>query len=155
MAVPRERPYSQFNFRVKIAGEDGTSTNAGFQEVFGLGTEIHVAEYRPGNYSDNSPMKVNGSYKVPDVTLKRGVVGDLTVIHNWVKAVRDGGNTGPDVLKTVVIALLSEDPSRTEVQTWTLTNARPMKYTGPSLTGKGTDVAVEELVLASEHIEVG
>lgn len=153
MAVHRDRPYSQFNFRVKIGGDDGTGTDAGFQEVSGLGTEIHVAEYRPGNYPDNSPMKVNGSYKVSDVTLKRGVIGDLSVIHNWVKTVRDGGNLGPDVLKTVVIALLSEDRT-TEVQKWTLTNARPMKYTGPSLTGKGTDVAIEELVLASEHIEV-
>ena len=34
---------------------------------------------------------------------------------------------------------------------WKLIKARPMKYTGPSLNGKGTDVAVEELVLASER----
>ena len=50
MAVLRDsRPYSQFAFRVKIAGDDGTSTIAGFQEVSGLGTEIHIAEYRPGD----------------------------------------------------------------------------------------------------------
>ena len=29
-----------------------------------------------------------------------------------------------------------------------------MKYTGPSLNGKGTDLAIEELVLAAERIEV-
>ncbi|SRR6266849_8860243 len=152
MATLRDRPYSQFNFRVKIANDNGDGTNAGFQEVSGLGTEVHVAEYRAGNFKDNSPLKVNGSYKVPDVTLKRGVIGELETLHNWLKAVRDGGNSS-DVLKTVTIALLSED-RKTEVQTWTLTNARPMKYTGPSLTGKGTDVAIEELVLAAEHIEV-
>jgi hypothetical protein len=30
-----------------------------------------------------------------------------------------------------------------------------MKYTGPALNGKGTDVAVEELVLAAERIDLG
>lgn len=152
MAVERDRPYSQFNFTVLIGNDNGQSANAGFQEVAGLGTEIHVAEYRAGNWADNSPLKVNGSYKVPDVTLKRGVIGELSLLHDWLKAVRDGGNDD-SVLQTVVINLLSEDHSNI-VQTWTLTNARPMKYTGPSLTGKGTDVAIEELVLASEHIEV-
>lgn len=148
----RERPYSQFNFKVKIGADNGDGVNAGFQEVSGLGTEIHVAEYRAGNFSDNSPLKINGSYKVPDITLKRGVIGELATLHDWLKAVREGGN-GADVLKQVVIVLMAEDRI-TEAQTWTLTNARPMKYTGPSLTGKGTDVAIEELVLAAEHIEV-
>jgi hypothetical protein len=37
---------------------------------------------------------------------------------------------------------------------WKLVKARPIKYTGPSLNGKGTDVAVEELVIASERIEL-
>ncbi len=152
MATPRARAYSGFNFTVLIGSDNGQSVNAGFQEVTGLGTEIHVAEYRAGNWADNSPIKINGSYKVPDVTLKRGVIGELTLLHAWLKAVRDGGNDS-SVLLTVVINLLSED--RTNVaQTWTLSNTRPIKYTGPSLNGKGTDVAIEELVLAAEHIEV-
>lgn len=155
MAAKRDRPYSQFNFQVQIGGDNGTGVNAGFQEVSGLGTEIHVAEYRAGNWSDNSPIKVQGSYKVSDVTLKRGVIGELATLHEWLKAVRDGTPTqdGTDILKQVTIILLAEDRV-TPVQTWTLKKARPMKYTGPSLTGKGTDVAIEELVLASEHIEV-
>jgi phage tail-like protein len=150
MAIPRDRPYSQFNFRVKIDKDNGEGVNAGFQEVSGLGTEIHVAEYRAGNFKDNSPMKVNGSYKVPDLTMKRGVIGELATLHEWMKSLRDGK---ADVLRTVTVELLSEDRTSV-VQSWTLTNARPIKYTGPALTGKGTDVAIEELVLACEHIEV-
>src|SRR4029077_16668177 len=127
MAVQRDRPYSQFNFRVKIDKDNGEGVNAGFQEINGLGTEIHLAEYRAGNWTDNSPIKVNGSYKVPDVTLKRGVIGELFLLHSWLKAGGDGGN-GADVLKPVTIVLLAEDRV-TAAQTWTLTNARPMKYT--------------------------
>ena len=151
MAVERPRPYSQFNFRVAIEnGPDAESTRAGCQEVSGLGMEIAVAEYRGGNFKDNTPMKITGTYKVPDVTLKRGVIGELDTLYVWLDQVRNGSQTA---LRTVSIQLLSEDHGAV-AQEWKLTNARPTKYTGPSLTGKGTDVAIEELVLACERIEL-
>jgi phage tail-like protein len=151
MAVERERPYGQFNFRVEIEnGPAADSTRAGFQEVSGLGMEITVAEYRGGNFRDNTPLKVTGTYKIPDITLKRGVIGDLDTLYVWLDQVRNGSQTA---LRTVSIQLQSEDHTAT-VQEWKLTNARPTKYTGPALTGKGTDVAIEELVLACERIEL-
>jgi phage tail-like protein len=151
MAFERERPYSGFNFRVEIEnGPDAASTRAAFQEVSGLGMEITVAEYRAGNFKDNAPIKVTGTYKVPDVTLKRGVIGDLETLYNWLHEVRNGSQ---EQLRTVTIELQSEDHTQT-VQAWKLTNARPIKYTGPTLSGTATDVAVEELVLAAERIEL-
>ena len=145
----RKRPYRQFNFRVGWDGLDETSEWAGFQEVSGLGLEITVAEYRAGNYPVNSPIKITGTHKVPDVTLKRGVVGRLD-LWGWLRAVRDGSQAE---LKTVTIKLMSEDRDSV-AQVWKLINARPMKYTGPSLNGKGTDLAIEELVLAAEQIDL-
>jgi phage tail-like protein len=151
MAVERERPYGQFNFRVVIEnGPDAASTKAAFQEVAGLGMEITVAEYRGGNAGDNTVTKVTGTYKVPDVTLKRGVIGDLSTLYDWINQVRNGSQTA---LRTVTIEMQSEDHTQT-VQAWKLTNARPTKYTGPTFNGKGTDVAIEELVLASERIDL-
>lgn len=151
MAVERDRPYGQFNFRVVIeGGPDAASTKAAFQEVSGLGLEITVAEYRGGNSKTNGPMKVTGTFKVPDVTLKRGVIGDKATLSDWIKAVRDGSQTQ---MRTVTIELWDESHTGA-VQAWKLTNARPTKYTGPSLSGKGTDVAIEELVLAAEQIDV-
>jgi phage tail-like protein len=144
----RERPYSQFNFVVDF-GADPKSAQAGFQEVSGLGLEITVAEYRNGNEGDNTARKITGTYKVPDVTCKRGVIGEDT-LYSWLNDVRNGSE---DALRSVTIQLLSEDRS-TVAQTWKLTNARPIKYTGPQLSGKGTDVAIEELVLASERLEM-
>ena len=61
MAEERERPYSQFNFRVSWDGLDENSVQAGFQEVSGIGMEITVAEYRAGNYNENAPLKVTGT----------------------------------------------------------------------------------------------
>lgn len=149
MAEFRERPYSQFNFLVDLGTGDTATPQAGFQEVGGLGIEITVAEYRAGNEKNNAPRKITGMYKVPDVTLKRGVMGSLD-LYNWLNEVRNGSESS---LRTVTIKLQNEDHSLI-VQEWKLTNARPIKYTGPSLTGKGTDVAIEELVLSSEGIEI-
>jgi phage tail-like protein len=149
MATLRERPYSQFNYLVDLGTGDTSSVQAGFQEVSGLGMEIGIAEYRNGNEKDNAARKITGLYKVPDVTLKRGVIG-ATDLYEWLDEVRNGSQ---EALRSVVIALVSEDRS-TVAMTWKLTNARPLKYTGPSLNGKGTDVAVEELVLACERIDM-
>lgn len=150
MATLRERPYSAFNFLVRLGDEgDPASVQAGFQEVAGLGMEITVQEYRAGNFKDNAAMKITGMYKVTDVTLKRGVIGALD-LYQWLDQVRNGSQDG---LRTVVIQLQSEDHETIALE-WKLTNARPIKYTGPSFNGKGTDVAIEELVLAAERIEM-
>lgn len=156
MAELRNRPYSQFNFQVSwepAAGSEGDALDeesilAGFQEVSGIGTEITVAEYRAGNFSENTSLKITGTVKYPDVTFKRGVIGSLD-IYAWLDEVRNGVQ---NQLKTVIVRLMSEDRA-TVAQEWKLFNARPMKYTGPSFNGKGTDVAVEELVLCVERVE--
>lgn len=144
----RNYPFSQFNFTVEWDGLNGNSVQAGFQEVSGLGMEITVAEYRAGNSQTNEPLKITGAVKTPDVTLKRGVIGSLD-LYEWLHAVRDGSQ---DQLKTVKITMLSEE--RKKVITWILKGARPMKFTGPSFNAKGTDLAIEELVLAAERIEM-
>ena len=51
------------------------------------------------------------------------------------------------------LKLMAEDRSTTVLE-WKLLNARPMKVTGPSLNGKSSDVAVEELVLSAENIQM-
>jgi phage tail-like protein len=151
MAELRDRPYSAFNFLVKLGDDaDPASVLAGFQEVSGLGVEITVQEYRAGNSADNSSIKVTGLYKVPDITLKRGVIGALD-LYQWLDEVRNGSQSA---LRTVVIQLQDENHTAQPVMEWKLSNARPIKYTGPSFNGKGTDVAIEELILAAERITV-
>jgi phage tail-like protein len=150
MAVRRERPYSAFNFLVQLGdGADVTAAEAGFQEVGGLGIEVTVQEYRAGNSAVNSSTKIVGMHKVSDVTLKRGVIGTLD-LYEWLDAVRTGRQ---GMGRQVIITLRSED-RETDAMKWKLTNAVPIKYTGPALNGKGTDVAIEELVLSAELIEL-
>ena len=148
MAEFRERPYSQFNYLVDLGTGDTESAQAGFSEVSGLSVEVNVAEYRNGNEKNNAVRKITGSYKVGDVTLKRGVIGSMD-LYEWLDQVRDGD---PDARRDIVIQLLAEDRSG-PVVTWKLAEARPIKYTGPTLNGSGTEIAIEELVLACERID--
>jgi phage tail-like protein len=53
----------------------------------------------------------------------------------------------------VTIQLLNEDHTEV-VMTWRLLRAWPTKYTAPTLDATGQDVAMEELVLAYERLEI-
>lgn len=142
----RTTPYGAFNFVVNF---DGGELFGGFSDVSGLGTELTIAEYRNGNEKENHVRKIAGVHKVGDVTLKRGIVSSLT-LFNWIK---DARVKGPDAKKSVTIQLLDE--AQKAVQTWVLRGVLPMKYTGPTLAAKGGgDVAMEELVLSSEALEI-
>ena len=149
MAVLRERPYVQFNFQVDLGDGNTEGPQAGFQEISGIGMEVTVSEYRTGNHKENSVMKITGMNKSTDVTMKRGVIGSLN-LYKWLDQIRNGDQ---GALRTVTITLQSEDHSQA-VQTWKLLRARITKHTSGPLNAKGTDVAMEELVLAYERLEM-
>ena len=149
MAVLRDTPYGEFNFLVDIGTGDTSGPEAGFQECSAIGVEISVAEYRNGNDKSNAVRKITGLTKVPDVTLKRGVIGSLN-LWKWIDQVRNGDQ---NALRTVRIQLQSEDHTEV-VMTWVLQRARPVKYDAGPLDAKGTDVAIEELTLAYERLEI-
>ncbi len=150
MPTERDNPYGTFNFQVDLGTGDTTSIRAGFQEVSGLNFEATTAEYRNGNEALNHVRKINGMYKVGDVTLKRGLIG-ATDLLDWLRQVR----TGDLSARRIVSIHLRDESGQNTVMTWILRNARPTKWTGPSLNGKtGTDVAIEELVLVCEDMEI-
>jgi phage tail-like protein len=147
MAVIRDNPYGAFNFLVALGGADPHATIAGFEEVTGLGLEIEFVEYRNGNDKPNSVRKLPGLNKSTDVTMKRGVIGSLD-LFDWIKEVAAGNINRRDVAITLL------DEARSTVMTWILRRALPKKWTGPNLNAKGTDVAMEELTLTAEGIDL-
>jgi phage tail-like protein len=149
MAVDRDRPYTQFNFLVDLGTGDTAGPHAGFQEVSGLESSVDVIEYRNGNYKENAPIKLAGLNRVADVTLRRGLIGSLN-LYQWFDEIRNG-NQG--ALRNVVIQLQSEDHTAV-VMTWKLLRARIVKHTSGPFNAKGTDVAMEELILAYERLEI-
>jgi phage tail-like protein len=152
MATQRDDPYGSFNFIVDFNTGDANTVRGGFQEVSGMNIEVTSAEYRAGNSKKNHTIKVNGVYKVADVTFKRGLIGWLD-LYQWMDAIRTGDRTA---LRTVHVKLLNEaGDDNSPVMTWTLLRARPLRYVVPALNAKtATDVAIEELVLSAEDLSV-
>ena len=144
----RDTPFGAYNFLVEF-GDDPSSTSAigGFSDVSGLGTEITLMEYRQGNDKENRVRKIPGLHKTSDVTFKRGIMG-VDNFMTWIQATR----TSPDTARNLSVTL--NDEQGNPVTRWKLIRARPLKWTGPTLAAKGgSDVAMEELVVASEGFE--
>jgi len=149
MATFRDRPYTQFNFLVDLGNGVTEGPKAGFQELSGIGMEVAVSEYRTGNSKENSVMKITGINKASDVTMKRGVIGSFD-LYQWLDQIRNGDQ---NALRTVTIQLQNEDHTEV-VQTWKLLRARIIKHTSGPFNAKGSDVAMEELVIAYERLEM-
>lgn len=146
--MDRTTPYGNYNYLVDLKGKfDADHPLGGFSDVSGLGTELTVSEYRNGNDAENHVRKVPGIHKVSDVTLKRGLVNSAD-LWEWIEEVRLHG-----VLKQRQVVITLNDEAGEKVQSWTLQGCIPLKYTGPTLAGKGGgDVAMEELTLSCEGL---
>jgi phage tail-like protein len=144
----RENPYGAFNFLVRLGDIGGEDTVVGgFSNVTGLGNEIVYYEYRNGNDRENHPRKIPGINRTGDVTLTRGLIGDLR-LFSWLKETREGVYSP----RTVTITLLNEQ--RAPVLHWVLQVAQPRKWVGPALDAQESGaVAIEELVLVAERID--
>src|SRR3954451_24174903 len=149
MAVLRDRPYTQFNFLVDLGTGNTDGPDAGFAEVGPIGMSVDVIEYRNGNEKENSVRKVTGLNKATDVTLRRGLIGSLT-LYQWLDQVRNGDQ---NAIRDVTIQLQNEDHTAV-VMTWKLRRARIVKHASGPLNAKGNDVAIEEMTLAYERLEM-
>lgn len=146
----RTAPYPSYSYLVDLKGpRDPEKPLGGFSDVAGIKTELHISEYRDGNDKANYVHKYCGMHTSADVTLKRGVV-DTSDLWAWITDARTNGSSAR---RDVTITL--RDEANNPVQIFKLWAVTPKGYTGPTLSGKGAgDIAIEELVLAPESIDI-
>ena len=142
MAVQRNDPYLAQNFAVEIDGV----TVAHFAEVSGLEVTVDAIEYRNGS-EHTTVRKLPGLTKYTNITLKRGIVGDLS-LWQWLSSVRDGNVQRRDG----VITLLDE--RREPVLRFRFRRGWPCKWEGPSLNAQSNCVAIEALEICHEGLDV-
>jgi len=127
MTSYRDKPYAQFNFLVDLGTGDGP--HGGFQEVSGV-------------------RKITGLNKSTDVTLKRGVIA-AAALQDWLDQIR---HSPQKARRTITIA--QRDEENKTVVTWKLLRAHIIKHVSGPFNAKGSDVAMEELVVAYERLEL-
>lgn len=147
MAILREHPYARFNFQVDLGGGGG-GVDAGFTEVDGLGTGIDRIEYRAGNSKVATPVTIPGLQRFSDVTLRRGLIGSLT-LWEWLGEVQRHGR---GAARDVVIDLL--DDEHEPAIRWKLVDAIPIGHVSGPLAAMTSDVALEELVLSHDGLRI-
>jgi phage tail-like protein len=148
MAVARQDPYAGLNFVVVINGvfDDGQSVQGSFAEVSGLDISVEPIEYRNGS-EDITVRKMPGLKKFSNITLKRGVIGDLG-FWRWIKSVLDGQVQRADGTITLL------DESRKAVMVWRFRRGWPCKLTGPTLNATANEIAIETLEICHEGLEL-
>ena len=144
----RNHAYRKFNFLVDLGAGNTGGPQAAFQEC-NIGIEITVPEYRSRNKKGDSVRKITGLNKSTDITLKRGVIGSMN-LFNWLNDIRNGKQAAT---RDITIQLQRKE-HRAVVQTWKVIRARIIKIVSGPMNAKGTDVAMEELTLAYERLEL-
>jgi phage tail-like protein len=140
-------PYPAYNFIVSVTNvDDGKTVSGAFTEVSGLQVEVKAIEYRDG-MDDTTVRKVRGMRTHGNLTFKRGITGHHG-FWDWIKRGMDGDCDR----QQGHVALLDED--RAEVMRWNFERAWPVKYTGPTLNAKTSEIALETLEIAVENLVI-
>ena len=146
--ILRDDPYAGYNFEVLINGvsDDGSAVRGSFAEVSGLEVAIDPIEYRNGS-EDITVRKLPGLKKFTNLTLKRGVIGDLA-FWNWIVEAQNG------LTRRTEGSVLLLDENKREVMRWNFRRGWPCKWTGSGLNAKNNEIAMETLEICHEGLSI-
>lgn len=149
-------PVPAFNFVISlldspsqlmsVLGDIRRAPIAGFSECTGLESTIDVEEYKEGG-NNSGVLKFATRTTHSAITLRRGVGlnNDLWEWHNGFVLGRGKRRDGLIIL---------QDEDHKAVRSWRIRRALPIKYSGPSLNANQSAVAIEELQIAHEGLEL-
>ncbi len=148
-------PFTAFNFAIEIQLPDveGVSQplcDAAFSECDGLEISFDVKTIREGG-NNARQIRLTGPVTLGQLTLKRGMTRNFD-LWTWVTKVQQ--NPGLRALATVVM-FNSERGTDSDVKArFVLSRCLPVKLKAPALNAKDGLVAVEELQVAYESLEM-
>lgn len=141
-------PFHNFNFSVEINVPSVATRvcEAAFSECDGLEMTMDVKTIREGG-NNGSQIRLAGPTSYGQVTLKRGMTASFD-LWNWFNAVQ----TTPTLRADAQIVLLAAD--RSQQARFLLTRCMPVKLKAPALNAKDGVMAIEELQLVYERMEL-
>jgi phage tail-like protein len=139
----RDDPYGQYNFLVEIDGV----TRAGFTECSGLDADVQKIDYREGADIQQNVRKLRGLVNFTDIMLKRGYTQDKE-LYNWYRDIVNGNIDR----RSCEIALFNE--ARNEVLRWRVVEAWIGTWKGPAFNATANEIAIEEVSLCHEGLEL-
>jgi phage tail-like protein len=123
-------------------------------EISGLSFTVEVLEHAEGG-ENGFTHKFPGRFNYPNITLTRGITAN-DGFHNWIKSIEAKGPSNKErwaAKFSVTINLLSASGTNI-LRSWTLHDAFPVSWTGPSFTAASDNFLTEQLVLAHSGFSV-
>jgi phage tail-like protein len=143
--MPRRQDNYILNNRFYVEIE--SSITACFSECSGFGVDVKKESYLEGGVNNQQRIFL-GHSEFQDLTLKRGMTDDLT-FWTWVKASTLGG-----AKQRRNVNILMFNQAGETMQRWTLTGAIPISWRSPGFQAEGNSVAIEEMTLTYEGLDV-
>jgi phage tail-like protein len=130
--------FTSLYFVVRIS--EGLDYLGTFSEVSGIGMELDVYTYEEGG-SNDFIWKLPKHVKFPNVVLKYGMT-DSRVLEQWItKFLRDRKRARVEIGT-------KQNVGQEPTPRWTLKEAFPVKWTGPTFSASQNQVAMETLEIA-------
>ncbi len=140
-------PFTAFNFSVEITVDAASLCNAAFSECDGLELNQEVKTIREGG-NNGVQVRLAGPTAYGTLTLKRGLTASFD-LWDWFRR----SQNDPSVIAHAAVVLLAQDRT-TEQARFVLQGCRPLKLKAPPLNAKDGMVAVEELQVAYQSLEL-
>lgn len=122
--------------------------NGAFSEITGLETTMTPFSISEGGRNRGQAQRI-GPVMTSTVVLKRGVLVEKTNLYWWYKHVTAGAYAHR---MNVIITVVGHNDEKLSV--WRLKNAMPVKFKMADLNARATEIAIEELHLAHEGLEL-
>ena len=137
----RKQTFPAFRFIINVDGK----TQAAFTECTLPTIEWEIEEVKEGGLNTFT-HQLPGQRKAGKITLKNGV-GKSELVDWYLESMSESFKR-----KSVAVTLL--DLTHQPVITWNLSDAYPVKWTGPALKSDANSVAIQSLDLACGEISV-
>jgi phage tail-like protein len=151
LAEPHPTPFTTFNFRVELTleGENKVLCEAAFAECDGLEVSMQTKTYQEGG-NNNRQIHLVGPVTYGQLALKRGMT-DSFDLWDWFDKVTTTG--GYSRRASAVVAMIASDGGSDHVQ-FRLTRCLPIRIRAPALNAREGSVAIEEMQIAYERLEI-
>jgi phage tail-like protein len=149
-------PFTTFNFAIEIQlpGVDGVAKplcNAAFSECDGLEISFDVKTIREGG-NNTRQIRLTGPSTLGQLSLKRGMTRNFD-LWTWVKNVQQNPGLRAEAVVVMFDSERGKQPSDVKAR-FVLSRCLPVKIKAPALNAKDGLLAVEELQVAYESLEM-
>ena len=140
------RPFTTFNFRVRITVDENQLCQAAFSECDGLEMTMEPKTHREGG-NNITQYQLVGPMSYGQLTLRRGMTETFD-LWDWFNRVNEGEYS----LRTSEWSGEEQTTSPVDAR-FTLAGCLPVKLRAPSLNATDDGVAIEELQIAYERMD--